>query len=325
MRRILNFTIIFSTVMFAFSSCKKEKNEEIKLSVDFQTELFGKEGGEFYFDIKSNSEWTITKPVEITWIASITPERDNGDQKITVVIEKNETYLQRSASLTVTAGTQTKTVTINQEAEEDPADSDFAESLVGQWAVTETMHTVNEYGKLVTIYNEYITTIAKVDDNTISITNFNGDMAGGQSGQIGNFIITAGVSAETRTITLASQEFTPAWYDGCKTYLAAYLNDDPKTSAGKDLKPSVVKKNDKGKLTFQFYAGETDQAFIEIFGEPSYYIYDVLLTTGKYYMWWCLCADTIYTKLDSSSAPATSTTNDNNCVPAYRSTLSHLR
>lgn len=326
MKKIFAIIAIGLAGIFVFNSCGKDK-EEVKLSVDFQTELFSKGGGEFYFDIKSNSEWTVTKPAEITWITSITPESGNGDQKITVVIEKNETYQQRTANLTVTAGsTQIKTVTINQEAEikDEPGNGDFIESLIGRWEVIEIVFTSDQSGNPITYPENYITTIAKVDDNTISITNFNGDNAGGNSGKTGKIVVNATVSEKDETITLVSQELKPAWWTGCKTYVGAYLNDDFEGSMGKDLKPSKVTKNSKDKLTFNLSSGETDPKLIEILGDVGYCVYDVLTSTGELDGWWCVCADVIYTKLDSSSAPAT-TDSGNSYVPMHRNSYRNLR
>ena len=98
-------------------SCTKETNENggdhesTYLNVYYNDIVFPSNGGEDYFDIESNTDWTISNTSD--WL-KIKPTKGNGNASITLTASASDVYDDRNTVITVRAGDKTKTFTITQ-------------------------------------------------------------------------------------------------------------------------------------------------------------------------------------------------------------------
>ncbi|MDR2887533.1 MAG: BACON domain-containing protein [Bacteroidales bacterium] len=78
-------------------------------------------GGTATFDVKSNTDWSVSKPADATWL-TIAPQSGSGNAQVTLTLAANE-GASRTAALNVSGGSLWKTVNISQAAAEgkDPA------------------------------------------------------------------------------------------------------------------------------------------------------------------------------------------------------------
>ena len=114
MKKILSMLAIISAVLV---SCTKETNENggdhesTYLNVYYNDIVFPSNGGEDYFDIESNTDWTISNTSD--WL-KIKPTKGNGNASITLTASASDVYDDRNTVITVRAGDKTKTFTITQ-------------------------------------------------------------------------------------------------------------------------------------------------------------------------------------------------------------------
>jgi len=114
-KELFKIGILSFIVLFCLVGCKEDKKPE--LSVSDTTLTFSAEGESKFFEIKSNTAWTITKSQDATWIESISPTSGNGDATINVVVEANISTVDiRNDELTISAeGVMPLKVSISQE------------------------------------------------------------------------------------------------------------------------------------------------------------------------------------------------------------------
>lgn len=114
MKKILSMLAIMSAVLV---SCTKETNENggdhesTYLNIYYDDIVFPSKGGEAYFDIESNTDWTISNTSD--WL-KIKPTKGNGNASITLTASASDVYDDRNTVITVRAGDKTKTFTITQ-------------------------------------------------------------------------------------------------------------------------------------------------------------------------------------------------------------------
>ena len=95
------------------NSSNEEENpsEEIYLNVYYDDIVFPSKGGEDYFDIESNTDWTISNTSD--WL-TIEPTEGNGNASVTLTASASDVYDDRNTVITVKAGDKTETFTVTQ-------------------------------------------------------------------------------------------------------------------------------------------------------------------------------------------------------------------
>ena len=110
MKKTLSMLAILSVVLV--SCTKSEINEEKGyLNVDYEDIVFPSKGGEAYFDIESNTNWTISNSSD--WL-TIEPTEGNGNASVTLTASASDVYDDRNTVITVKAGDKTETFTVTQ-------------------------------------------------------------------------------------------------------------------------------------------------------------------------------------------------------------------
>ena len=115
MKKTLSMLAIMSAVLV--SCTKSEINQEgdnpkeSYLNVYYDDIVFPSNGGEDYFDIESNTDWTISNTSD--WL-TIKPMEGNGNASITLTAIASDVYDDRNTVITVKAGDKTETFTVTQ-------------------------------------------------------------------------------------------------------------------------------------------------------------------------------------------------------------------
>ncbi|MDR0581816.1 MAG: hypothetical protein LBG31_02515 [Prevotellaceae bacterium] len=68
--------------------------------------------------VTSNGEWTVAKDANATWL-SLSPASATGNGTVTVNVEENPATVTRSATVTISSGTLSRTVDVTQDAAQD--------------------------------------------------------------------------------------------------------------------------------------------------------------------------------------------------------------
>ena len=94
-------------------SCTKPEIHEEKgyLNVYYEDIVFPSKGGEEYFDIESNTNWTISNSSD--WL-TIEPTEGNGNASITLTATASDVYDDRNTVITVKTKDKTETFTVTQ-------------------------------------------------------------------------------------------------------------------------------------------------------------------------------------------------------------------
>ncbi len=118
MKKIIFLAAIFG--LGALVSCGNNgEGDEVKNTLEVtRPATVSAAGGDAKLDIKSNTEWTITKSDSDAWFELATVD-GYGNADITVFVSLN-TGFERSADITVKAGDITRTVKLTQESAPDP-------------------------------------------------------------------------------------------------------------------------------------------------------------------------------------------------------------
>lgn len=99
--RIINI-ILFVLLFVAFSNCKKEEIEEIDkiktLSISITSKNISEVGETFSVNIKSNTNWSINSNEDWCQVDNIS---GNNDMTINITVQGNETFIERTAIITV--------------------------------------------------------------------------------------------------------------------------------------------------------------------------------------------------------------------------------
>ena len=147
MKKTLSMLAILSAILVSCTeseinesngnSSNEEENpsEEMYLNVYYDDIVFPSNGGEDYFDIESNTDWTISNTSD--WL-TIKPTEGNGNASITLTASASDVYDDRNTVITVRAGDKTKTFTITQK---------YVEALL----VTKNKFDIPQYGGSFTI------------------------------------------------------------------------------------------------------------------------------------------------------------------------------
>lgn len=110
--------ILAAAAMFAVA-CNNDPSTELELSATSLS--FESNGGTATFNINTNVDWTITKPLDSDWI-TVNPTSGSKSATITVTVLQYEDAAGRSATLTVNADNLIKTLAIVQTRPVVPAD-----------------------------------------------------------------------------------------------------------------------------------------------------------------------------------------------------------
>ena len=157
MRKIENswkdiFLYFFSLAicLFLFSKCMPVDDSiaEAKLTFLNVGEVkFEKEGGSIAIKLNCNRDWHVTKGSDANWIKVSPTKGTQGDAVITVEVGSNEGEVRRG-SLTITASTIDRDITITQNGEEAPTieyatieeiRTLYAESDKEEWTIEEPL------------------------------------------------------------------------------------------------------------------------------------------------------------------------------------------
>lgn len=108
-----------ATVLIGLSavSCSKTPDTPVspKIDIDEKTVSFAAAGEEKSVKFETNMDWTISVPADATW-ATVTPTSGkSGKATVAVKVLKND-GAERTAELTITAGTKSEKITIKQTA-----------------------------------------------------------------------------------------------------------------------------------------------------------------------------------------------------------------
>jgi hypothetical protein len=98
MKKILILTAGLLMTAAAFTGCKKDDEVALNVQNAPATALVGAEGTTATFDVVSNKSWTITS--DAAWV-TVSPNKGNGNAKITVTAAANTSPGTRQAVLTV--------------------------------------------------------------------------------------------------------------------------------------------------------------------------------------------------------------------------------
>lgn len=110
MKKTLSMLALMSAILV--SCTKPEINEEKGyLNVYYEDIVFPSKGGEEYFDIESNTNWTISNSSD--WL-TIEPTEGNGNASITLTATASDVYEDRNTVITVKAEDKTETFTVTQ-------------------------------------------------------------------------------------------------------------------------------------------------------------------------------------------------------------------
>ena len=110
MKKTLSMLAIMSAVLV--SCAKSEINgENGYLNIHYDDIVFPSKGGKDYFDIESNTNWTISNSSD--WL-TIEPTEGNGNASVTLTATASDVYDDRNTVITVKAGDNTETFTVTQ-------------------------------------------------------------------------------------------------------------------------------------------------------------------------------------------------------------------
>lgn len=116
------FIFSFAISLFLFSNCMPVDDDiaEAKLTfLDVGEITFEKEGGSIAIKLNSNRDWHVTKEADANWIKVSPTKGTEGDATITVEVGGNAGEVRKS-TLTITASTIDREITITQNGEEAP-------------------------------------------------------------------------------------------------------------------------------------------------------------------------------------------------------------
>ena len=115
MKKTLSLLALMSAVLVSCTKSEisqEERNTESTfLNVYYDDIVFPSKGGEDYFDIESNTDWTISNASD--WL-TIEPTEGNGNASVTLTAAASDVYDDRNTVITVKAGDKTETFTIIQ-------------------------------------------------------------------------------------------------------------------------------------------------------------------------------------------------------------------
>lgn len=86
-----------------------------ELELDTESLSFTKDGGSSTVSVTSNTDWTVSDDAD--WL-TVSAQSGKGNGSVTVTAAANTTYEARTATITVTAGTVTKNISVTQDAAE---------------------------------------------------------------------------------------------------------------------------------------------------------------------------------------------------------------
>lgn len=110
MKKILTLLTI---VIVGLTSCKKEEfmQEDSTLEIIGTEIVFDSKGGNVSFEVKSNSNWTVS--CDADWL-TISPTEGMGNAEVNLSASASDVYDDRNTVITVKAGDKTETFTVTQ-------------------------------------------------------------------------------------------------------------------------------------------------------------------------------------------------------------------
>src|SRR5688572_26725957 len=104
--------ILILIVFFSIGCSNDDAAPDPELIISTEQLTFAKEGETKPFHIKSNTSWEVSSSE--TWLTLSPASGETGTTKVEATIAKNETPAVRNATITITAGSLSKQVTITQ-------------------------------------------------------------------------------------------------------------------------------------------------------------------------------------------------------------------
>lgn len=115
MKRLLLFFILAGAVATMQATCGNPSPPTPELSTSTERIVFGGDAGEQTFRIKTNVEWKITDVSSSSWCTvSPTSGEGTGNIPVKIAVTRNPVSEDRNATLTISAGGLTRTVTVTQ-------------------------------------------------------------------------------------------------------------------------------------------------------------------------------------------------------------------
>ena len=204
MRSMLKIYHLLLLSLLSLVACSSEDPVTPELIVAKEQMIFGKNGATQMLAIKTNVPWTVTSSESWCTVSPVSGEA--GTKKIDVVVAGNELTDQRTARITVTAGSLSKEVLVTQALKDllVPAQTEYEVDAEGGTLIVDLQYT-GEY-RLV-INGDWIVetpTPRAVSNESIS---FDIPINTGVSSRVGTLIFTTADLTVTVTVTQLSKEF----------------------------------------------------------------------------------------------------------------------
>lgn len=126
----LHLLLFVSALSCFVMGCRKP----VEVSFGVETLNVAAEGGTYTAELKSNGDWSIGATAE--WV-TVSPTSGNGDATLTFEVRPNFTGLVRNQEIIATTKDNTSSMTISQEAGDDPVPEPYItlapNSMLGDW------------------------------------------------------------------------------------------------------------------------------------------------------------------------------------------------
>lgn len=114
------YSYMIVALLLSATSCSDGNDEiqttpeepEITLEDGTAEHVFGSAGGQQNISFTTNMEWTAKS--SSSWCRATPSSGEAGERTITLIVKKNDTYEERSTTVTLQAGTAAKQITVTQ-------------------------------------------------------------------------------------------------------------------------------------------------------------------------------------------------------------------
>lgn len=130
MKKLLSFksaALCMMALAAAFSSCSSD-DDTVNVNVDSEVAKNGvaavEYDGVYNVDVKSNGKWTASLPEDCDWVGLYNTEGE-GNGKLAILVDRNTTGIDRSATISLSTGDETKTFVLSQTAGNGANDAEY--------------------------------------------------------------------------------------------------------------------------------------------------------------------------------------------------------
>ena len=117
------------------SSCSSD-DDTVNVNVDSEVAKSGvaavEYDGVYNVDVKSNGKWTASVPEDCDWVGLYNTEGE-GNGKLAILVDRNTTGIDRSATISLSTGDETKTFVLSQTAGEGANDAEYINLASGKY------------------------------------------------------------------------------------------------------------------------------------------------------------------------------------------------